>query len=161
MEELCSVRKWDKRFLDLAKLVSTWSKDPSTKVGSVIVDANNRIVSVGYNGFPPGISDDSRLDNREEKYKIILHAENNALLYSNRDLRGCKIYTYPFMPCPGCTSMIIQSGITDVVSYFVDNERWNDNFKISCSLMKEAKIKLTLYRNVNLDYYSGVFSYEN
>ena len=108
--------RWDMRFLDMAKLISSWSKDPSTQVGSVIVDSNNRVVSVGYNGFPQGISDDSRLDNRETKYKMILHAERNALLFAQRPLEGCTIYTYPFMPCPSCASMIIQSGLSSGIS---------------------------------------------
>ena len=69
---------WDLRFLDMSQLISSWSKDPSTQVGAVIVDSNNRVVSVGYNGFPQGISDDYRLDNRETKYKMILPAECNA-----------------------------------------------------------------------------------
>ena len=100
--------KWDIRFLDMAQLVSTWSKDPSTKVGAVIVDPNNRVVSVGYNGFAKGVSDDNRLDNRETKYKMIVHAECNALIFAQRPLTECAIYTYPFMPCPKCASMIIQ-----------------------------------------------------
>jgi dCMP deaminase len=160
MENICKLKKWDKRFLDLAKLISTWSKDPSTKVGSVICN-KKQIVSMGYNGFPPGVDDNERLNNREEKYRFILHAENNAILYSKEPLRGCTIYTYPFMPCPHCTSMIIQSGIQTVVSYYVDHDRWNDNFKLSCQLLREAKKDLVLYRNTNLDYYSGLNSYEN
>jgi dCMP deaminase len=58
------MNKWDKNFLQLAKTVSTFSKDPSTKVGAVIVDDDNRVISIGYNGFPKGIKDDNRLDNR-------------------------------------------------------------------------------------------------
>lgn len=161
MDSICELRKWDRRFLDLAKLVSTWSKDPSTKVGAVIVDDKKRVVSMGYNGFARGINDDSRLDNREEKYKIVLHAENNALIYSKGSLVGYKIYTYPFMPCPHCASMIIQCGIKTVVSYYMDNERWNENFKISCRLFREANKELILYKDYNLNYYSGVFAYEN
>jgi dCMP deaminase len=136
--------KWDLRFLDLAALIAEWSKDESTKVGSVITKGNN-IVSLGYNGFPYKIKDDQRLKNREEKYKIIIHAEANSILFANQDLEGCTIYTYPFMPCSSCASLIIQSGITRVVSYNIKPERWCENFKISENLFKEAEVKLFLY----------------
>jgi dCMP deaminase len=110
-----NLSSWDKRFLELAELVSSWSKDPSTKVGAVIVDNQNIIVSVGFNGFPKGIKDNDRLNHRDSKYQIIVHAENNALMFAKRPLDGCTIYTYPFMPCPRCAGMIIQSGIKRVV----------------------------------------------
>ena len=136
---------WDKRFLQLAKHISEWSKDPSTQVGAVIVDSNNRVVSVGYNGFPQGISDDNRLDNRETKYKMILHAERNALLFAQRPLEGCTIYTYPFMPCPSCASMIIQSGISSVISYMNKDERWEKEFELSRQIFKEVDVFLYEY----------------
>ena len=73
--------KWDKRFLALAEHIARWSKDPSTKIGAVIVDPNKRVVSLGYNCFPRGVEDsEERLENREVKYKIIVHCERNALL---------------------------------------------------------------------------------
>jgi dCMP deaminase len=137
--------KWDIRFLQLAKFISEWSKDPSTKVGAVITDENNRIVSIGYNGFPQDIHDDNRLKDRETKYKIIIHGEMNAILFANRSLISCVLYTYPFMPCPRCASMIIQAGIKRVVSYNNMPKRWEDEFAISQNLFKEANIKLTLY----------------
>lgn len=137
--------KWDIRFLDLAKLISEWSKDPSTKVGAVIADENNRIVSVGYNGFPQNISDDNRLEDRDTKYKIIVHGEMNAILFANKSLQFCTLYTYPFMPCPRCTSMIIQTGIKRVVSYNNTPDRWKDEFELSKYLLKEATIELVLY----------------
>ena len=79
--------KWDDRFLVLAKLIGSWSKDPSTQVGAVIVDNKNRIVSVGYNGFPRGVEDsEKRLCNRQEKYDIIVHAEVNAIAFANKSV---------------------------------------------------------------------------
>ena len=138
--------KWDLRFLDLAKLISGWSKDPSTKVGAVIVDGDNRVVSIGYNGFPIGINDDDeRLNNRELKYKMIIHAECNALMFANTNLVGYTMYTYPFMPCPKCASMIIQSGITRVVSYENKINRWENDFKISRELFHQSKIECLEY----------------
>ena len=91
--------EWDLRFLELAKLVSTWSKDPSTKVGAVIIDDNRRVVSVGYNGFPKGVRDsEHRLGNREVKYNYMVHAERNAMLFANSIPKNSTIYTYPFCP---------------------------------------------------------------
>ena len=144
-----NLSSWDKRFLDLAELVSSWSKDPSTKVGAVIVDDKNIIVSVGFNGFPKGIEDDDRLYNRDSKYQIIIHAENNALMFAKRPLDNCTLYTYPFMPCPRCAGMIIQSGIKRVVSYknTIDRHRWELDFSISRELFCEANIQLEEWPN--------------
>jgi dCMP deaminase len=144
-----NLTNWDKRFLELAELVSSWSKDPSTKVGAVIVDDQNIIVSVGFNGFPKGIEDNDRLNHRDSKYQIIVHAENNALMFAKRPLDGCTIYTYPFMPCPRCAGMIIQSGIKRVVSYknTTDRMRWELDFSISRELFNEANIQLEEWEN--------------
>jgi len=140
--------KWEIRFLKLAKHISEWSKDPSTKVGAVIVDDKKRIVSVGYNGFPININDSSeRLDNREIKYKMIVHAERNAIIFAQRPLIGCTIYTYPFMPCSACAGMIIQSGIKRAVSYHTTNKRWIDDFAITMDMFNEAGVELLMYEN--------------
>lgn len=136
-------QKWDKRFLNLAKLCGSWSKDPSTQVGAVIVDGNNRIVSIGFNGFPQGVEDsEKRLVDRETKYDIIVHAEANALMFANKSVEGCTLYTWPFQPCSRCASLIIQSGITRVVSVIHDDERWKKNFELARQLFKEAGIIL-------------------
>jgi len=75
--------RWHKRFLEMAKLISTWSKDPSTQCGAVIIDAKKRVISMGFNGFPSGTSDDPDLyQNREKKYKRVIHAEKNAILFA-------------------------------------------------------------------------------
>lgn len=137
-----NLQKWDLRFIELAELVGSWSKDPSTKVGAVIVDKNNRIVSVGYNGFPQDIIDDDRLQDRETKYKIIVHGEINAILFANKSVAGCTLYTVPFEPCPRCAGLIIQSGIRRVVAPKNTNERWEEDFKITRQLFKEADIEL-------------------
>ena len=139
------LKKWDLRFLEMSELVSSWSKDPSTKVGSVIVDNDRRVISLGYNGFPKGVADNDRLNDREEKYKMIVHAERNALLFSNSDLTNCTMFTYPFMPCPVCAGMIIQSGIKRVVSVESNNERWEKDFAISRKMFNEAEIQLLEY----------------
>lgn len=139
------LRDWDKRFLDLAKEISIWSKDPSTKVGAVIVDDNRRIVSTGYNGLPRNIMDSfDRLSNRELKYEMIIHAEVNAILYAKQDLTNCTLYTYPFQPCSRCASIVIQSGITQVVSYVNKEERWKSSFELAIDLFHEAGVNLEL-----------------
>jgi dCMP deaminase len=141
--------KWDHRFLELARLISSWSKDPSTKVGAVIADDKNRIISLGFNGFARSVQDlAERLEDRETKYKMVLHAEENAILFAMRDLDGCTVYTYPLMPCAACMSRIIQKGITRVVSLENDNPRWQEHFELSKELASEAGLEVTLYKDI-------------
>ena len=136
--------KWHKRFLELAKFISNWSKDPSTKVGAVIVDKDNRIVSTGYNGFPKNIRDTKyRYNNRDIKYKIILHAEENAISYAKRDLSNCILYISGLPPCAHCASLIIQSGIKKIIVPKQEiPERWIESVELSKQILKEANIKL-------------------
>ncbi len=136
------------RFLEMAKMVGSWSKDPSTQVGAVIVDDDRRVISLGYNGFPKGVADNQRLDDRKEKYKMIVHAERNALLFANTSVKDATIFTYPFMPCPICTGMIIQSGIRRVVSLQTDNPRWQEDFEISRKMLDEAEVGLVEYEKI-------------
>jgi dCMP deaminase len=119
--------KWLERFKELTHLISSWSKDPSTKVGAVIVDKKNRIISTGYNGFPASIPDnsDSLLD-RDFKLDVTIHAEENAILFSNVDLADAIIFVTHF-PCPRCASKMIQVGISRVYVTKRDEsfeERW-------------------------------------
>ncbi len=140
-----TVQKWDQRFLNLAKEVSTWSKDPSTKVGAVIT-SGIRVVSLGYNGFPRGIRDtEERLNNRELKLQHTIHGEINAILQARQDLTACTLYTYPFIPCSACALQVIQSGIELVVAPSPtpeQNERWGKSFDITRALFKEAGVNL-------------------
>jgi dCMP deaminase len=143
------MKKWHKRFLELAKLVSTWSKDPSTQVGAVIVNDKNRIVSFGFNGYPRGLKDEG-LDNREVKYLKILHGEINAILFSKQDLNDCTIYVYPLPPCANCTSVIIQSGISKIVVLENQNktkmlERWSQHNLIAKEMAEEAGVEIIKY----------------
>lgn len=136
-----SKEKWDYRFIELCKLIASWSKDPSTKVGAVVVDQDKRVVSLGYNGFPKGVCDDEeRYLNRDIKYKYVVHAERNAIVFANQSLKNCTIYTWPLMPCSACAGIIIQSGISKVVSVENNNERWLDEFKFSTNMFNEAGI---------------------
>ena len=137
--------KWHSRFVDLAKHISEWSKDPSTKVGAVIVDEKRRIISTGYNGFSIGVEDtDDRLYNRDIKYEMIVHGEINAIVFARQDLTNTTLYTYPFMPCSRCASIVIQSGIKTVVAPENHNPRWTESFALSTKLFNESNVKLIL-----------------
>jgi len=142
-------RAWDIRFLDLAKYISTWSKDPSTQVGAVITDLHRRIVSVGYNRFARGVCDtQARLHKKDIKYKLTIHAERNAILFSGGDIFGCTLYTWPFMPCAPCASMIIQVGIQRVIAprHTIYDKRWHEDFELSSIIFEEAGVQLDLYK---------------
>jgi len=137
--------KWHRRFLELSKHIAQWSKDRSTKCGSVIVDEKQRIVSLGYNGFSRGVHDtDERLNNRELKYELIIHAELNALLFANKPVDGCTLYVVPLFPCSRCASMIIQAGISMVVAPKLPIElkdRWGESIQLSKQIFIEAQVK--------------------
>jgi len=132
--------KWDRRFLELARHISSWSKDPSTKVGAVLTNPNNRrVVSMGFNGFPAGVEDQmERLENRETKYEMVVHAEQNALLFAGNRAEGCTLYVYPLPPCARCAVTIIQAGVVRVVSPGPDHERWGETAKIAEEMFREA-----------------------
>ncbi len=139
-------RKWDVRFLGLAANVASFSKDPSTKVGALIVRPNKEIVCMGFNGFPRGIKDDEvRLSDRRIKYDIVIHAEENALLKAHSPLQDCVMYCWPFMPCSRCAAKMIQVGLMHVVAPAYVPERWLDNFKLARNLFLEAGGIVKLY----------------
>lgn len=139
--------KWDRRFLQLAETIAGWSKDPSTQVGAVIAAPGNRIVSLGFNGLPQFVEDHpSILENREEKYERVIHAEINAILFASQDLSMCTIYTWPFPPCSRCAAIIIQSGLTRVVAPCVTKradlqERWQLAIKRSEDMFFQAGVE--------------------
>ncbi|MCB2101222.1 MAG: dCMP deaminase family protein [Rhodobacterales bacterium] len=138
------VDHWDKRFLDLAAHVAGWSKDPSTKVGAVIAHPRNkRVISVGFNGFPSGVEDRAdRLEDRDTKYQMVVHAETNALLFAGPAAEGATLYVHPIPPCPRCAVLIIQAGIRRVVfdhEGFTD-PRWGDQARLSVEMFQEAGV---------------------
>lgn len=131
--------KWDLRMLGLAKHVAeNWSKDPSTKVGCVVADDNNRVLSLGYNGFPRGVADID-LDDRDYKYARTVHAEMNALLFTGDRLEGATMYIWPMPPCSRCAGPIIQSGIVTVVSPPA-GERWEESCRIGREMFDQAGV---------------------
>ena len=137
--------KWDLRYIVLARHISEWSKDPSTQTGAVIVAPNGSIVSVGYNGFARGVVDSpDRLNDRETKYKMIVHCERNAIIFAQRSLLDCTLYTFPFMSCSPCAGMVIQSGIKRCVAPLNDNPRWQADFCLTEQMFKEAGVELSL-----------------
>tara|TARA_Y100000768_G_scaffold360586_1_gene317938 strand:+ start:207 stop:650 length:444 start_codon:yes stop_codon:yes gene_type:complete len=137
--------KWDGRFLSLATHISGWSKDPSTKVGCVVVGPDREIRSTGFNGFPRGIADtDERLSDRDLKYPLICHAEENAIMHAARiglALKDCTAYvTWP--PCTRCARSLIQAGISEVVipSGLEIPVRWKEDFERSMALFRESGV---------------------
>jgi dCMP deaminase len=137
--------KWDNRFLALAEHVAGWSKDPSTQVGAVIVDGDRQVLGIGYNGFPRDVGDTAeRLNNRDMKLAMVVHAEVNAIVSSTGNLRGATLYCWPFMSCSSCTGVIIQAGIKRVVAPLGDAERldrWWPSFLMSAQMFLEAGVE--------------------
>lgn len=146
---MTSQEKWDLRFLSLAKEIASWSKDPSTQTGAVIVDKDRKVVSVGYNGFPSKLNDrPTRLENRETKYSMIIHCEMNAVLNSATSVDDCTLYTWPFISCDRCAVHMIQAGITTVVAPVLPShleDRWKDSVSKTKSYFKEAGINVREY----------------
>lgn len=142
--------KWDKRYLDVAKLVSTWSKDPSTQVGAVLVNYELQKEFVGYNGFPKGVKDlPERYADRELKYKLVAHAESNAIRKAGDYARGATLYVYPSFSlppiCNECAKDAISAGIKEVVGFEPEIndprvQRWLEAIKISQLMFEEAGI---------------------
>lgn len=149
-DRIVHLNKWDTRFVEMADLVATWSKDPDRRVGSVIVSDDMRKISVGFNGFPRGIADtEERLSDRDIKLKLMVHAERNALDNADFPLSGCTIYVTTF-PCAECAKGIIQKGIRRVVAPIPDysNIRWGNEWLSACRLLHEAKVETIYYSEV-------------
>lgn len=141
---------WDEYFMGIAVMSSLRSKDPNTQVGACIVNDDNRIMTVGYNGMPRGCDDDEFPWERdgetlETKYPYVCHAELNAIL-NNRSgsLEGCRCYVTLF-PCNECTKAIIQSGIKEVV-YLSDKYHHTDGSVASRKMFEAAGVKLTQFK---------------
>ena len=145
-------QRWDLSFLVDAKVAARRSKDPSTKVGAVVVRPDLTTASQGYNGFPRGIADTAeRLNTREIKYDLVVHAETNALLAAKEPLSGCTMYT-TFPPCIRCATSVIQAGIARIVSIKPTEEqeaRWG--FYRTRDLLAEAGIEMTEYEHSLVD----------
>ena len=142
--------KWDRRFLRLAAEVASWSKDPSTQVGAVIVNDLRQVVGMGYNGFARGVNDDSaRYNDRPLKYRMIVHAEQNAIIQAGHAARDGTLYVYPSFGhpniCHECAKLAIQAGIKIVVGYHADPDHpraadWYDSLYLAGQMFDEAGV---------------------
>jgi dCMP deaminase len=139
------MNKWTKHFLRIAAEAGSMSKDPSTQVGAVLV-VDRRVVGTGFNGFPGPIRDSrSRLEDRDTKLKLIVHAEMNALLDAGREARGSTLYLHGFQasPCLNCTKHLIQAGVRAIVAYGPPlPERWKEETQMAAAILAEADVDL-------------------
>jgi dCMP deaminase len=145
--------KWDGRFLGIARSISSWSKDPSTKVGALAVNVERKMIAQGYNGFPKGCDDSSLFySNRESKYARIIHAETNVICNacnSRVGLHSATIYIYGMYPCPECIKLLAQVHVARIVFQLGETqnlEKWKVGFETSKSLMRELHIGYTHYK---------------
>jgi dCMP deaminase len=164
MNDMYITPSFDELFMRMVYLTATKSKDPSSKIGAVIVK-DNRVISTGYNGFPIGVMDSlERYEVREIKYKFVVHAEHNSILTAARfgiSTHGSTIYTNG-LPCNNCMKSIIQSGINEIVIHSLwpdmKHSDWEESSKISKMMMEESGLKLRIFnQKLNVDaYLNGV-----
>lgn len=138
--------EWGNRYLGLAKEISTWSKDPSRKIGAVAVGEKGQILAQGYNGFPRGILDSAdRYNDRATKYKFVVHAEMNVIYnatFNGVSLDGARLFVYGLPVCSECAKGIIQVGIK-AVTIFTEQEVppiWNESWIATQEMFKEANV---------------------
>lgn len=139
--------KWDKRYLALAEHISTWSKDPSRKIGAVAVGEKGQVLAQGYNGFPRGIDDqESMYENKVIKYQHVVHAEMNCIYnatYNGTSLDGATMYIHGLPVCSECAKGIIQVGIKRVVTEEIltsTPERWVESTQLTKKMFDEAGV---------------------
>ena len=130
---------WDRRYMDLAKHVAQWSKDPNRKVGAVVT-RDNYVVGIGFNGLPRGVKDThARLNDKELKNLIMVHAEVNALSHAGGG--GDTLYVWPLLPCTICTGIIIQHEIKRIVTMPLrEDSKWNQGLVLE--LLDEAGVEI-------------------
>lgn len=144
---------WDEYFMGLAILSGERSKDPNTQVGACIVDKDNRIVSVGYNGAPTGYDDDKDMnwersgDFLNTKYAYVCHSELNAILNAGRSVKDCKLYVTLF-PCNECAKVIIQSGIREIV-YLSDKYKGTESNIAAKKMFDACGVSYEKYQRTN------------
>ena len=135
-----------RRFAELATAIAAFSKDPSTKVGAVLVDDHDNILAMGYNGFARGVTDsEERLCNRSMKYRLMTHAELNTLLAAARtgtSTNGATLIVSSLFPCEACASAIVQAGIKRVIAPRPNNERWIESNELAKTIFDEAGVKI-------------------
>jgi dCMP deaminase len=135
--------KWRDHFFAMTTHVASLSKDPSTKVGAVIVDNKRRIVGTGYNGFPRGVYDGPEVyEDRDAKLARVVHAEVNAILNARGPVDGCDLYVTPLHPCNECTKVIIQAGIKRVFTVPMEQRRYNDTWRVAMEMFEQAGVEI-------------------
>lgn len=145
---------WDRRFLRIAEEIRTWSKDPGTKVGCVLVQ-DRRMIASGYNGFPSTLSDSLELyEDRNYKLAVTVHAEANAIMNAAKNgakTESCTAYV-TFPPCSQCAASLIQAGVKTVVCPDPADapERWRASFKLANEMLYQSGVKLLYYSEVDL-----------
>lgn len=140
---------WDEYFMGLATLAGTKSKDPSTKVGCVIVGPDKEVRATGFNGFPRGVADSAhRYGDREGKLLFMVHAEANAVAAAARvgvSLKGCRAFVTKH-PCAQCAALLIQAGVEEVISpHYEDGSRWLLQGSVAAQMLSEAGVKCLAY----------------
>jgi dCMP deaminase len=137
-------RSWDEHFMDMAILVAQRSKDPSTKVGCVVVSEDKIVVATGYNGLPRGVEDRSERMERPAKYLWTSHAEENAVAQSARvgaKLKGGTAFV-THHPCSRCARSLIQAGVTRVVIGNGKTSMPDEEFEVAAIMFKEAGVNV-------------------
>lgn len=148
------ISKWDRRFLRIAEEIRTWSKDPGTKVGCVLVQ-DRRMIASGYNGFPSTLSDSLELyEDRNYKLAVTVHAEANAIMNAAKNgakTESCTAYV-TFPPCSQCAASLIQAGVKRVVCPDPANapERWRASFKLANNMLYDSGVELLYYSEADL-----------
>jgi dCMP deaminase len=136
---------WHSRFLELAAHIAQWSRDPSKKVGTVIVRPDKTIASLGFNGFARGVDDEpGRYADKALKNEMVVHAEMNAILHAREPLHGYSLYIWPYHPCSRCAAAIIQSGIKTIYSFAGETENWKDTIDLAQGMFNEAGVTVIM-----------------
>jgi len=149
--------KWDLRYLDLAKNISSWSKDPSRQIGAVAIGSKGQVLAQGFNGFPRGIEDTpERYQDRETKYKYVVHAEMNCIYnasYSGVSLDGSSMYVWGLPVCNECAKGIVQVGVKRVIMPLQDiPESWMDSWNLTKAFFDEAGVE---WKFIGYESFSG------
>lgn len=144
------MKKWDKRFCELARYISEWSKDPNAKVGAVLFSRKGGNISIGYNGFPMGVEDSAnRLAHSKTKLELVVHAELNALIAAGSRAEGSTIFVWGKPICARCAGPIIQAGVRRIVALSPEAEKprskWKKSGRLAHQMFIEAGIEIVFY----------------
>lgn len=153
-----SQTEWDRRYLRLAREIASWSRDPSTSVGAILVDAQHIALATGHNGFTSGLRDTpERLNNRETRLKLTLHGEENCLINAGKAghaVLGATCYVWPLAPCVSCASKLVQAGVRTIVTVTASpalTSRWGDDLALAQEVYNETGVDLLIYEPEFLD----------